>query len=174
MEFAQLVALFALFAGPVGVYLGWRLSEKSARQRARDQELKEARRDDVERAVQLARSARRLSSMSRTLAHGYFLRSTQRVTESQLTQNISTFNRTRDEFRDRLLEVRLLGPSWVVVPAQRVDDFGQGMTELVMDMQREVTSSNVKQANSRIPEMDAALDELVAAISGQYASRCPH
>lgn len=54
------------------------------------------------------------------------------------------FNRTRDAFRNSVLALRVLGPSWAVEGAERLDVEINKLAELAFTMQKGITAEHIR------------------------------
>lgn len=168
MGFSQAVTLLALLTGPVGIWFGWWLAERSAHRRALESLETSDRAAEIDRVSATVILARQLAGTARSLAHGMYLKHRSQAAPEQLSETITEFNRVRDEYRNMVLKLRLLGPSWAVGPAQDVSTWSQRMLELIMRLQLGLRSNDIAQANSELPLMDAAVTTLTDAVSEHY------
>lgn len=97
------------------------------------------------------RLARQVASGARDLLHAMYLKGVHRSAPAGLTEMMDEYNSTRDQFKDSLLALRVLGPSWAVEAAQRVDLLASRLTELAFVMQKNLTSEQVKGREHRDP-----------------------
>lgn len=114
------------------------------------------------------RLARQVASGARDLLHAMYLKGVHRSAPAGLTEMMDEYNSTRDQFEDSLLALRVLGPSWAVEAAQRVDLLASRLTELAFVMQKNLTSEQVKATNTEIPQLDALVIDFVEEVSRRY------
>jgi hypothetical protein len=171
VTFEQTLTLLAVVLGPAGIWFGWWLSDRSATKRAEREAEAASRAAELDRVLRLIRLARRLESEARSLAHGMYLKSTRGVDQTQMKEMIGQFNDVRGQYREATLEVKVLGPKWLVGPADSIHAQGQDLTALIFRMQVKVTNDYVKDADTRITAMDAAVDELVSEAERRLPTR---
>lgn len=156
-----------LLLGPAGIGFGWWLNQRSTRNLAdRAAELAEET-EERERVLQTARLARQVASLVRSLLHAMYLKGTYGK-PAGLQEMMDEFNRTRDEFRSSVLALRVLGPTWAVAGAERVDVETSKLSELAFLMQQELKGEYVTGANNALPELDRLVGAFVSDLSRQF------
>lgn len=170
-NFEQSVTVIALATGPAGIWFGWWLSDASAkRQATRESEAADADASRT-RTIEAARLAQHLASGVRTLGHGFYLQKTG-SNPAGMKEALGDFNATRSAYRQAVLELRVLGPSWAVEQAEEIEVTGQQMTDLLTKMQQRFISEHVRRLEEELPRMDAAVDEFIALL-GQHFNPDP-
>ncbi len=153
--------------GPAGIWFGWWLNQRSTQILANRVEERASKADERERSLEAARLARRVASGMRDLLHGMYLKGTGNAL-AQLTDMMDEFNRDRDAFRDAVLALRVLGPSWAVAGTERVDLLASRLTELAFLMQNGLKAEHVDSANKEIPQLDERTSEFIAEVAERY------
>ena len=82
---------------------------------------------------------------------------------------IDELNRAVDEFRDSALALRVLGPSWAVAGAERINVEVTRLMESSQLMQN-LTSAHVDAANRALPEFDRLVSDYVSEVGKHYNS----
>lgn len=154
--------------GPAGIVLGWWLNQRSTRALADRIEERAADADARKRALDAVRLARQVSSSTRDLLHGMYLKHTSGINREQQTAMMDEHNARRDQFRDAVLALRVLGPSWAVEKAERVDLLANRLNELAFRMQEGLTNEQMQTVNTEIPQLDERVNAFVAEVGERY------
>lgn len=166
-EFEEVITIAAVFTGPLGIYFGWLLSERSANKRIRQQSDIEEKAQVAARALAVCREAKRLAAMGRSLSHVTYLHATGSETEMRKPLTDS-YNQTRLDYRDAVLQTRALGPSWIVAQAEKVEFQGQVLTQILASISTRLLAADVERMNEEVPRLDAEVDKLVDIVTRQY------
>lgn len=156
--------------GPAGVVLGWWLNQRTLRENAEQQARaaeETAERQRVLDAVGLARDA---AGLIRSLLHGITIKEQYRKAPHGFGEMMDEFNRTRGAFRSTALRLRVLGPSWSVEGAERIDVEINKLAELGFIMQKGIKAEHMTSVNAALPELDQMLRDYVASVSAHYNS----
>lgn len=149
---------------PAGIVLGWWLNQLGVRAHAEWQAKQAAETAERQRVLDTARSARRMASLLHTLL---YIRGSNLSVKGSDT--ITTdFNSARDEFRSEVLALRVLGPSWAVDGAERLDVETAKLVQLTDPMDRGVKREHITTINQSVPALERMVDEYVATISKHY------
>lgn len=157
----------AILLGPAGIWFGWWLNQRTTRTMTDRAEERAADREERERVLHAVRLARQVASSTRDLLHGMYLQGTGKSVP-QLQAHIDEHNTKRDGFRDAVLALRVLGPSWAVEGAERVDLLASRLSELVFVMQSGLKSEHVSSANTETPLLDGHVREFIASVAERY------
>lgn len=156
--------------GPAGIVLGWWLNQRTLRgnaERQAQQADEAAERHRVLETVGLARDA---AGLIRSLLHGVHLKAQYRQAPPGFAEMLEEFNRTKDKFRGSVLSLRVLGPSWAVEGAERLDVEINKLSELAFIMQKGIKTEHMTSVNNGLPTLDRQLREYVDAVSAHYNS----
>jgi hypothetical protein len=154
--------------GPAGILLGWWLNQRTLQGSAE----REAKRADEaaerQRVVDALRLGRDTASLVRSLLHGIYLKAQYGSPPKGLDEMMNEFNKVRDEFRNSVLALRILGPSWAVQGAEQLDVEMNKLAELAFIMQKGVKAEHMTSVNSGLPELDRMLRGYIADVSKRY------
>lgn len=156
-----------LLIGPVGIWFGWLLNQRSMRSGADRAARMAEQAEERERVLDTVRLARSAGGHLRSVLHGMYLKGTGNKPVG-FYEAIEELNRVVEEYRDAALALRLLGPSWAVGGADRINVEITRLMELSHLMQQNLTSDLVDSATRALPEYDRLVNEYVAGVSGQY------
>lgn len=154
--------------GPAGIVLGWWLNQRSTRALADEMDERATEADARKRVLDAVRLARQVSSGTRDLLHGMYLKHTTGVDREQHSAMMNEHNARRDQFRDAVLALRVLGPSWAVEKAERVDLLVNRLNELAFRMQQGLTNEQMQSVNTEIPQLDELVNAFVAEVGKHY------
>jgi hypothetical protein len=157
-----------ILIGPAGIWFGWFLNQRSMRSGADRAARMAEQAEERERVIQTVRLARSASGQLRSVMHAMYLKGTG-TKPVGFHEAIDELNRAVDEFRDSALAMRVLGPSWAVAGAERINVEMTKLMELSHLMQN-LTSAHVDSANRALPEFDQLLSDYVLEVSKHYIS----
>ena len=167
-DFEHVVTILALAATPLGVWLGWFLSDRTSRKQAQADSEAAAAAAEQQRMLELATLARRLTAEIRGLMSGIYLKHTSRRSLPGLTAAIASFNEARAQYAAAVLAARVLGPTRRAQPAEDLEAEAQFWLEVTMNMQTSLTAGIVDTANERSPVLDTTLSAFTTLLSSQY------
>ncbi|WP_345529717.1 hypothetical protein [Nocardioides endophyticus] len=154
--------------GPAGIVLGWWLNQRTLRGNAERQVQQAHEASERQRVLDAVALARDTASLIRSLLHGIHIKAQYRQAPHGFTEMMDEFNRTRDAYRNAVLALRILGPSWSVEGAERLDVEINKFAELAFTMQKGIKSEHMTAVNSGLPELDRMLREYIATVSEHY------
>ena len=154
--------------GPVGIVIGWWLNQHTLRGNAEREAQRADDADARQRVLDTVRLARDTAALIRSLLHGIYLKSQYGNAPKGLDAMMDEFNRSKDEFRGSVLALRVLGPSWAVEGAERLDVEITKLAELGFIMQTGVKAEHMTSVNARLPQLELMVNEYVTTVSGKY------
>jgi hypothetical protein len=154
--------------GPAGIVLGWWLNQRTLRGNAERQARQADEAAERKRVLDAVGLARDTASLIRSLLHGIHIKAQYRQAPHGFTEMMDEFNRTRDAYRNAVLTLRILGPSWSVEGAERLDVDINKFAELSFTMQKGIKSEHMAAVNSGLPELDRMLREYITTVSDHY------
>lgn len=162
--------IIAVLLGPAGIVLGWWLNQHTLRGSAERQAKQAAEAESRQRVLDTVLLGRDAAGLVRSLLHDMYLKSRHGKPPKGHEELVNEFNRVRDEFRGAVLGLRVLGPSWAVEGAERLDVVVSKLAELAFLMQKGVTAEHMRSVNSDLPALDEQLREYVSTVSDRYNS----
>ncbi|WP_191564901.1 hypothetical protein [Janibacter melonis] len=163
--------LFTAVIGPAGIVLGWWLNQRTTQ----DAEARQADRADSaaerERVLRTAALAREAAGQMRTVLHGFYR---QQVDQQKLVgfdDYVLRSGTTKEEFRDSVLALRVLGPSWAVGGAERIDVSLNKLVELGHLMQTATRPEHLDSAGAELPRLDEMVRDYIHTASSYYNGR---
>ena len=157
-----------ILLGPAGIWFGWFLNQRSMRSGADRAARMAEQAEERERVLQTVRLARSASGHLRSMLHAMYLKGTVSKPVG-FQQAIEELNTAVDEFRDSALAMRVLGPSWAVAGAERINVQMTKLLELCHLMQN-LTTAHINSANRDLPELDQVIVDYVSSVSKHYNS----
>ncbi|MGC0141819.1 hypothetical protein [Pseudactinotalea sp. Z1732] len=154
--------------GPAGIVLGWWLNQRTLRGDAERQAREAEETAERQRVLQAVGLARDTAGLIRSLLHGIYVKAQYRRAPEGLSEMMDEFNRTKDRFRGAVLALRVLGPSWAVEKAERLDVEINKLSELGFVMQKGIKSEHMTTVNEQLPELDRMLRDYVSTVSTHY------
>lgn len=161
--------LLLALLGPAGIWFGWILNQRTAVRLAERADTQAALTAERERVLHAVRLARQVSSGSRDVLHGIYLKATGKApSSSQMEAMLAEYNVRRDALRDAVLTLRVQGPSWAVGPAEDIDLHVSRLNELAFVMQRGVQTAHMETINAEVPRLDALVNNFTAEVGQRY------
>ena len=159
--------------GPAGIVLGWWLNQHTLKGNTERQAREADAAAERRRVLDTVGLARDTASLVRSLLHGIHMKAQYRQAPPGLVAMMDEFTRTRDAFRNSVLALRVLGPSWAVEGAERLDVEINKLAELAFTMQKGITAEHMTSVNAGLPDLDRMLREYIASVSDHYnAASC--
>lgn len=162
----SLEQVIALLIGPAGIWFGWFLNQRSTRSGADRAARIAEQTEERQRVLQTVRLARSAGGQLRSVLHAMYLKANGNKPVG-FHEAIEELNTVVDAYRDAALAMRVLGPSWAVAGAERINVEITKLMELSHLMQN-LTSEHVESANRDLPEFDRLVAEYVFDVSNHY------
>lgn len=160
--------VLTVLLGPAGIVLGWWLHQHTLRGNAERQAKQTAEAEERQRVLDTVRLGRDTAALVRSLLHAMYLKSRNGEPPKGLDEIMNEFNCVRDDFRGTVLALRVLGPSWAVEDAERLNVETTKLAELAFIMQEGVKAEHMTSVNADLPELDRLLNEYVSTVSNRY------
>ena len=154
--------------GPAGIVLGWWLNQRTLRGNAERQARQANEATERQRVLDAVGLARDTAGLIRSLLHGIHLKKQYGNPPNGLAEMMDEFNRTNDRSRGSVLALRVLGPSWAVEGAERLDVEITKLSELGFVMQKGIKAEHMTSVNDGLPELDRMLREYISEVSTHY------
>jgi hypothetical protein len=154
--------------GPAGIWFGWWLNQRTLLGNAERQAQQADHAAERKRVLDAVSLTRDTASLVRSLLHGVHMKQQYQKAPPGLTEMMDEFNRTRDAFRNSVLALRILGPSWAVEGAELLDVEINKFAELAFTMQTGIKATHMTSVNEGLPELDRMLREYIATVSAHY------
>lgn len=154
--------------GPAGIVLGWWLNQRTLRGNAERQAQQAEEAAERHRVLKTVGLARDTQGLIRSLLHSVYLKQEWGKPPQGFIETVDEFNETKDDFRGSILALRVLGPSWAVEGAERLDIEITKFAELAFLMQQGVKEEHMTSVNAGLPELEHMLREYVETISDHY------
>lgn len=154
--------------GPAGIVIGWWLNQHTLRGNAEREAQRADDADARQRVLYTVRLGRDTAGLIRSLLHGIYLRSQHGKAPKGLDAMMDEFNRSNNEFRGSGLSLRVLGPSWAVEGAERLDVEITSLAELAFIMQTGVKAEHMTSVNARLPQLERMVNEYVTTVGSKY------
>lgn len=159
MTFDQWITIAALLAGPVGVAIGWGLSELGDARKANAQQQAAERSESQARCLALLATASILDGEGRGLAHAMYERGTTgRTSRDQMKESTDRFNAAMANLDRLILESDVLGPHGLADVGRDIQAAARDLIQVVSAMQAQLMASDVEKVQKEsLPAMEAAV-----------------
>ena len=159
MTFDQVMTVVAVAAGPVGIGLGWGLSELGEAKRAKAAAKERADQGKADRAIRILAAAASADAEGRNLAHAAYLKGARRPADKgQVMESMDTFNAAMRDLDRLILEADVFGPDGLADIGRTLRTCARDLVKLVTDMEIRLTNNDVdKVQKETLPAFEAAI-----------------
>ena len=161
--------VLTLALAPAGILLGWWLNQRSTRNTVTRAEQRADEAEERRRVLEALRLGRDAAGLIRSLLHAIHIKN-QHNGRSPVgfSDAVAEFNKAKDAYRNAVLALRVLGPTWAVEHGETLDVEINKLSELALLMQKGQKKQYTESANADLPELDRLLASYVTTVSDHY------